>query len=147
MYRGVNSKGKQESTFKVLNLLDATKAKQNKKLLYPEYDDSKGVQLNLYKTFKIGQIVILKETKDENVFELPLKMLRNRIYSVIGMANTSGSFYLKLTHVTISKPWKYITNTHFENVSEFRYYSISQICCLTENIDFKISPTGEILKL
>ena len=136
-----------ESTFKVLNLLDATKSKQNKELLYPKYDETKGIKLNLYKTFKIGQIVILKETEDEDVFELPFEKLRNRIYSVIGMANTSGSFYLKLTHMTISKPWKYVTNSHFDDISEFRYYSISQICCLTENTDFKISPTGEIIKL
>ena len=147
VYRGINAKGKLESSFKVLNLLNATQSKQNKETLYPGCDESNGLQLNLYKTFKVGQIVILKETENEDVFALPIEKLKNRIYSVIGLANTSGSFYLKLTHITISKAWKYITNTNFENISEFRYYSISQICCLTENTDFKITPSGEIIRL
>ena len=147
VYRGVNSKGKQESSFRVLNLLDATKSRQNKEILYPKYDESKGIKLNLYKTFKVGQIVILKETDDEDVFELPLEKLRNRIYSVVGLASGEQYFYIKLTNNSISEAWSYEKNGDLGSFQKFRRYSTGQICCLTENTDFKISPTGEIIKL
>lgn len=147
VYRGVNSKGKQESSFKVLNLLDATKSKQNKEILYPKYDESKGIKLNLYKTFKIGQIVILKETEDEDVFELPLEKLRNRIYSVIGLSSSGNRFFIKLTHSIISESWSYMSHNNFDEIQKFRQFEPQKIFCLTENTDFKISPTGEIIKL
>lgn len=147
VYRGVNSKGKQESSFRVLNLLDATKSRQNKEILYPKYDESKEIKLNLYRTFKVGQIIILKETEDENVFELPLEKLRNRIYSVIGLSSSGKRFFIKLTHLTISEAWIYMTDSNFDTIQKFRRFEFQKICCLTENTDFKISPTGEITKL
>ena len=147
VYRGINAKGKQESSFKVLNLLNATQSKQNNKTLYPEYDESNGIKLDLYKTFKVGQIVILKEKEDEDVFSLPLEKLRNRIYSVIGLSSSGKRFFIKLTHLTISEAWTYMPDEDFDIVQRFRRFEYQKICCLTENADFKITPTGEIIKL
>ena len=147
VYRGINTKGKVESSFKVLNLLNATKSKQHKEILYSKYDESNGIKLNLYKTFTIGQIVILKETEDEDVFALPIEKLRNRIYSVVGLSSSGKQFFIKLTHLTISVPWSYMSASNFDNIQNFRRYEPQKLCCLTENTDFKITPAGEIVKL
>jgi CRISPR-associated endonuclease Csn1 len=147
VYRGINAKGKLVSSFKVLNLLNATQSKQNKETLYPGCDESNGIQLNLYKTFKVGQIVILKETEDEDVFALPIEKLRNRIYSVIGLSSSGKQFFIKLTHLTISAPWSYMSASNFDNIQNFRRYEPQKLCCLTENTDFKITPSGEIIRL
>ena len=147
VYRGLNAKGKQESSFRVLNLLDATKTKHNNEDLYQNHLDFNGLTLNLYKTFKVGQIVILKETEDEDVFNLSLEKLRNRIYSVIGLSSSGNRFFIKLTHLSISGKWTYMAETNFDSIQKFRQYEYQKICCLTENFDFKITPSGEIVKL
>ena len=128
-------------------LQHSQKSKQNKETLYPEHDESNGITLDLYKTFKVGQIVILKETEDEDVFSLPLEKLRNRIYSVIGLSSSGKRFFIKLTHLTISEAWTYMAETNFDSIQKFRRYEYQKICCLVENTDFKITPTGEIIKL
>ena len=127
--------------------MDATKTKHNNEDLYQNHLDFNGLTLNLYKTFKVGQIVILKETEDEDVFNLSLEKLRNRIYSVIGLSSSGNRFFIKLTHLSISGKWTYMAETNFDSIQKFRQYEYQKICCLTENFDFKITPSGEIVKL
>ena len=142
LYRGRDEKGKIQSDYIVLNLLDAVHKKQNKEELYPAVLEKKRVKLNLYKVLKIGKIVILKQTEDEDVFALPNELLWKRIYSVIGI-NADGR--IKMTHISISSAWTFKANCPITEYSDFRLSSVNQMSILAEGTDFTISPTGEIL--
>ena len=143
LYRGKDGKGKAQSDYIVLNLLDATHKKQRKEQLYPAVMEKKGLNLSLYKKdLKIGKIVILKQTEDEDVFALPKEKLWERIYSVIGI-KTDGR--VKLTHISISTAWISKPNCPISEYSDFRLASVNQLSILLEGTDFTISPAGEII--
>lgn len=144
IYRGKNEKQKEESDFRVVNLLDAVHAKQQGNSLYPKSVLKQKTELDLYKVIKIGKTVILQESADEDVFALPPQKLWNRIYRVIGLASSGNDFYIKLTHCNISKAWSYMPQNSFDSMLEFRRYSFKTIFCLLEGTDFKVLPTGEI---
>lgn len=142
LYRGKDEKGKSQSDYNVLNLLDAVHKKQNGEQLYPAEIEKKGIKLNLYKVLKIGKIVILKQTEDEDVFVLSKEKLWERVYSVIGI-KTDGR--VKLTHISISTAWISKPNCPISEYSDFRLSSVNQLSVLLEGTDFIISPAGEII--
>ena len=142
LYRGKDEKGKSQSDYNVLNLLDAVHKKQNGEQLYPAEIEKKGIKLNLYKVLKIGKIVILKQTEDEDVFALSKEKLWERVYSVIGI-KTDGR--VKLTHISISTAWISKPNCPISEYSDFRLSSVNQLSVLLEGTDFIISPAGEII--
>lgn len=142
LYRGKDDKGKEKSVSLPLNLLEAIKNKQNGKNLY----DPKRDGLDLYKVLKIGKIVILQNSYDENVFDLPAEQIWKRMYRVSGLAKSAKIIYIKLSHITNSKAWEYIPGKfELDNFVDCRRYQDNQFIGLVEGTDFIISPTGEII--
>ncbi|MBR4321867.1 type II CRISPR RNA-guided endonuclease Cas9 [Treponema sp.] len=142
LYRGKDAKEKSQSDYIVLNLLDAVHKKHNGERLYPAVFEKKGASLALYKVLKIGKIVILKQTEDEDVFALPKEKFWERIYSVIGI-NADGR--IKLTNTSVSTAWVFKANCPISEYSDFRLSSVNQVSVLVEGTDFTISPIGEII--
>lgn len=143
LYRGKNDKGKEKAENITLNLLDAIKSKKEGKSLYElQYNG-----LKLYKTLKIGKIIILQNNYDENVFELSREQVWKRMYRIAGLSKSAGLSYVKLSHILSSNPWSYIPGNYDLNESvEFRRYQVNNFIGLIEGTDFIISPTGEIIK-
>ncbi len=142
LYRGKDEKGKDKSENITLNLLDAIKNKQNGNALY----EPKRNGLELYKVLKIGKIVILQKSNEENVFALPKELIWKRLYRIAGLSKSDGRSYVKLSHVLSSKPWAYISGVFdVDEGVEFRRYQVNNFIGLVEGKDFTISPIGEII--
>lgn len=142
LYRGKDEKGKDKSENITLNLLDAIKNKQNGKALY----EPKRNGLELYKVLKIGKIVILQKSYEENVFALPKELIWKRLYRIAGLSKSDGLSYVKLSHVLSSKPWAYISGVFdIDEGVEFRRYQVNNFIGLVEEWNFAISPIGEII--
>lgn len=146
LYRGQDKNEKKLSDYIVLNLLDAVHKKQNKEELYPDEVEKKGIKLYLYKILKIGKIVILQQSENENIFVLSKEVLFSRIYRVSGITNKPDG-RIKLVHSEISTAWSSREEIFDKNIDKYKRVSSSGLHCLVEGIDFKISPTGEIIKL
>jgi CRISPR-associated endonuclease Csn1 len=143
LYRGKNTTGKMMGNCITLNLLEAINHKQHREPLYPSVNDT----LILYKVLKVGKVVILQNSVDEDVFSLSCDRLWKRIYRVAGLSKSSNLFYAKLTHISSSKPWEYIPGAaSLDQNVEFRRYQVNNFVGLVEGDDFTITPAGEIIK-
>lgn len=144
LYRGRDDKGKDTACSLTLNLLDAIKARNDGQMLYP--DNKNG--MDLYKVLKIGKIVILQDSYDEDIWSLSSGQIWTRMYRVAGLAKSGGLSYVMLAHITSSNPWKYIPGFHPLNTGvEFRRYQVNNFIGLVEGTDFTISPAGEVIRI
>ncbi|MBP5577609.1 MAG: type II CRISPR RNA-guided endonuclease Cas9 [Treponema sp.] len=144
LYRGKDEKGKLQSDYIVLNLLDAVHKRQNKEQLYPSVMEKKGIKLDLYKPLKNGEIIILQNSRDENIFELSAKELFSRIYRISTLESDGR---VNLSHIMIAEA-KNKENKYqcvYEGIDKYKRLSNSGLYCLVEGIDFTISPIGEII--
>lgn len=144
LYRGKDEKGKIQSDYVVLNLLDAIHKKQKNEELYPSLLEKKGARLSLYKELKNGKVIILQKSLDENVFELSAKDLFSRIYRISSLESDGR---VNLSHITIAeaKTKENKNESVYNGVEKYKRLSNSGLCCLVEGKDFIISPTGEII--
>lgn len=144
LYRGKDEKGKIQSDYVVLNLLDAIHKKQKNEELYPSLLEKKGAKLSLYKELKNGKVIILQKSLDENVFELSAKDLFSRIYRISSLESDGR---VNLSHITIAeaKTKENKNESVYSGVEKYKRLSNSGLCCLVEGKDFIISPTGEII--
>ena len=145
LYRGQNEKGKKLNEYIVLNLLDAVHKRQNKEELYPQAMNKADKKLSLYKVLKIGKIVILQQFEEENVFVLSKEELFSRLYRVSGITNKPDG-RIKFVHSVISTAWNSREEFFDNNIYKYKRFSNSGLYCLVEGTDFKISPSGEIIK-
>ena len=144
LYRGKDFEGKTAADNVTLNLLEASKRKKSGNELY----SSKQSGLDLYKVLKIGKVVILQNSYDENIFDLSQNKIWNRMYRISGLSKSANLSYVKLSHILTSKPWSYVPgNFSLDDYVEFRRYQVNNFIGLVEGSDFKISPSGEIIKL
>lgn len=143
-YRSINAKGKEENAYEVRSLLDVSKCRINNEPLYPTTKEKNGTTLNLYKTYKIGQIIILKENEEDDVFAMPDETIWKNIYSVRGIVSNSQ---IKLNHVSVSSAWENSKEELEEGVRKFKLITVSQIRCLAEGSDFRVLPTGKIERI
>ncbi|MBP3615842.1 MAG: hypothetical protein J6J27_02930 [Alphaproteobacteria bacterium] len=146
LYRYTTEKGKIISDYIVSNLLNSVKNKQTGDVLYPLKIEKNGFVLSLYKVLKIGQIVIFQEYENEDVLSFPKDKLFSRIYRVAGIASKPDG-RVNFVHVII--PGAFIkSKEQFPNgIEKYKRVSNSNLFILVEGKDFKISPTGEIIKL
>lgn len=142
LYRGYKGT-KSQSAFYVSNLLNSVSHKKEKQPLWPAVITKNGNDIPLFRVLKIGQIIILKENPNEDVFSLPKEKLWERIYSIIGI-QTDGR--IKVSHISISETWKFISSLSITEFSPFRLLSVNQLSLLAEGVDFSISPAGDIVK-
>ncbi|MGI5115468.1 type II CRISPR RNA-guided endonuclease Cas9 [Treponema sp. SP13] len=147
IYRGKDAKGKDISDYKICNLLDAVKSRQNKTGLYPDFKEKKGINLKLYKVLKPGKIVILQNDIHEDVFALPKEKLWKRLYRIAGLATSGNDIQIKLVHIISARPWKYMKGEKDLNAgTECLMYLTSNFKGLVEGQDFAVSPIGEIIR-
>ena len=146
LYRYTTEKGKIISDYIVSNLLNSVKNKQTGDVLYPLKIEKNGFVLSLYKVLKIGQIVIFQEDENEDVLSFPKDKLFSRIYRVAGIASKPDG-RVNFVHAII--PGAFIkSKEQFPNgIEKYKRVSNSNLFILVEGKDFKISPTGEIIKL
>ena len=146
IYRGKDAKGKDISDYKICNLLDAIKSRQNKTKLYPDFKEKKGINLQLYKILKIGKIVILQNDVQEDVFALPKEKLWKCLYRIACLATSGNDIHIKLVHIISAKPWEYMKGEKDLNAgTECLMYLTSNFKGLVEGQDFDVSPIGEII--
>lgn len=148
LYRGVSDDGKTVSDYRAVNLLDAVHAVQQKKEMYPAEITKNGTVLKVYKTLKVGKTVILKESEDENIWELPHDAVWKRLYRIAGLAVTGSSIQIKLVHCSCAEPWVYLKGQgSVSEMMKFRCYNTpGSLVCLVEGCDFAILPDGKIIK-
>jgi len=147
IYRGKDEKGKDVSDYKICNLLDAVKIRQNKTELYPDFKEKKGIDLKLYKVLKLGKIVILQNDVQEDVFALPKEKLLKRLYRIAGLATSGNDIQIKLVHIISARPWKYMKGEKDLNAgTECLMYLTANFKGLVEGQDFAVSPIGEIIR-
>ncbi|WP_191013828.1 hypothetical protein [Treponema zioleckii] len=102
--------------------------------------------LVLYKVLKIGKIVILQNSYDENIFDLSAEQIWNRMYRVAGLGKSGNRVFICLAHIIRQKAWEYIPGKfELDNFVDCRRYQDNQFIGLVEGTDFIISPTGEII--
>ena len=108
--------------------------------------EKKDTILTLHKVLKIGTIVIFKQNEDEDVFSLSKEELFSRVYRVFGI---EGNGTAKFSHVIISEARNNKNkNDVFRNsIPKYKRISVTSVPILVENTDFKITPSGEIIKL
>ncbi|MGL4987429.1 MAG: hypothetical protein ACRC5H_09890, partial [Treponemataceae bacterium] len=147
IYRGVDKNKKEISDFTVLNLLNAIQSKQEGRELYPSVVTKKESDLSLYRVLKKGQIILLQQNADEDVFLLSKELLWNRIYRIAGLAISSGECQIKLSHCSISESWIYLPSISFDNMSKFRLYRSNKLYCLVEGKDFIVLSDGNIERI
>lgn len=129
----------------VLNLLDAIKNKINGADIYPQTLNKGTEILEFYRTIKIKQVLILKDSDSEDVLNLPSDKLYQRIYVVIGIESGGP---LKLRHISVAKPWPQgVKNSPISIYSDFRRPSVNSLHFLSEGTDFRITPSGKIEKI
>ena len=102
-------------------------------------------KLSLYKVLKIGKIVILQQFEEEDVFVLSKEELFSRLYRVSGITNKPDG-RIKFVHSVISTAWNSREEFFDNNIYKYKRFSNSGLYCLVEGTDFKISPSGEIIK-
>ena len=150
IYRGKDEKGKDVSDYKICNLLDAVKSRQNKTELYPDFKEKKGINLKLYKILKPGKIVILQNDIQEDVFALSKEKLWKRLYRIAGLATSGNNIQIKLVHIISARPWKYMKGENDKKDlnagTECLMYLTSNFKGLVEGQDFAVSPIGEIIR-
>ena len=144
LYRGKDAKGKSQSDYIVLNLLDAVHKKQNGERLYPPTKEKKDTNLKLYKVLKNGQIIILQNSVNENVLELSSKELFSRVYRISTLESDGR---VNLSHVMIAEAKNKDNKSQcvYEGIDKYKRLSNSGLNCLVEGTDFTISPIGEII--
>ena len=146
IYQGKDNKNKIITEKIVVNLLSAVKNQKEKKKLYDFEIEKKDTILTLHKVLKIGTIVIFKQNEDEDVFSLSKEELFSRVYRVFGI---EGNGTAKFSHVIISEARNNKNkNDVFRNsIPKYKRISVTSVPILVENTDFKITPSGEIIKL
>ena len=145
LYRGKDNKNKLQTEKVVVNLLSAVKNQKETKKLYDSEIKKKDTILTLHKVLKIGTIVIFKQSEDEDVFSLNKEELFSRVYRVFGI---EGSGTVKFSHIIISEARNNDNkNDVFRNsIPKYKRISVASIPFLVEKTDFKITPSGEIVK-
>ncbi|MBP3450060.1 MAG: hypothetical protein J6K22_06355 [Spirochaetaceae bacterium] len=146
LYRYTTEKGKIISDYIVSNLLNSVKNKQTGDVLYPLKIEKNGFVLSLYKVLKIGQIVIFQEDENEDVLSFPKDKLFSRIYRVAGIASKPDG-RVNFVHAIISGAFIKSKEQFSNGIEKYKRVSNSSLFFLVEGTDFKISPTGEIIKL
>ena len=146
LYRYTAEKGKIISDYIVSNLLNSVKNKQTGDVLYPLKIEKNGFVLSLYKVLKIGQIVIFQEDENEDVLSFPKDKLFSRIYRVAGIASKPDG-RVNFVHAVISGAFIKSKEQFPNGIEKYKRVSNSNLFILVEGKDFKISPTGEIIKL
>ncbi len=146
LYRYTTEKGKIISDYIVSNLLNSVKNKQTGDVLYPSKIEKNGFVLSLYKVLKIGQIVIFQEDEKEDVLSFPKEKLFSRIYRVAGIASKPDG-RVNFVHAIISGAFIKSKEQFSNGIEKYKRVSNSSLLFLVEGTDFKISPTGEIIKL
>lgn len=146
LYRYTTEKGKIISDYIVSNLLNSVKNKQTGDVLYPLKIEKNGFVLSLYKVLKIGQIVIFQEDENEDVLSFPKDKLFSRIYRVAGIASKPDG-RVNFVHAIISGAFIKSKEQFPNGIEKYKRVSNSNLFILVEGKDFKISPTGEIIKL
>ncbi len=146
LYRGKDNKNKILTEKIVVNLLSVVKNQKENKKMFDSEIKKKDTILILHRVLKIGTIVIFKQDEDEDVFSLSKAELFSRIYKVFGI---EGNGTVKFSHVIISEARNNDNkNDVFRNsIPKYKRISVTNVPILVENTDFKISPTGEIIKL
>lgn len=145
LYRGKDIKGKKQSDYVVSNLLESVKNKQSGRKLYPEKLEKNRTILSLYKLLKIGKMVILQNSENENVFNLSKENLFSRLYRVTGITNKPDG-RIKFVHIVIQTPWNSKQELFDATIDKYKRISNPNLYCLVEGEDFIITPTGEIVK-
>lgn len=146
LYRYTTEKGKIISDYIVSNLLNSVKNKQTGDVLYPSKIEKNGFVLSLYKVLKIGQIVIFQEDEKEDVLSFQKEKLFSRIYRVAGIASKPDG-RVNFVHAIISGAFIKSKEQFSNGIEKYKRVSNSSLFFLVEGTDFKISPTGEIIKL
>ena len=149
LYGTIDKNGKKVQDFELISLLSASK---NKVQPYPLNKTKSGVLLPLKQVLKVGDIVLLKQTDDEDVWATP-ELLKDRLFQITGLSKSGGcKIHLILHHeARVSSTLKdknglfKIEEAANENTSRMLYSS--QIIALVNNVDFRISPSGIIQRL
>ncbi len=147
LYEAIDSSGKIIKDFELVSLLSAIK---NKEQPYPMFKLKKNITLPLKQVLRTGDIVLLKQSQDEDVWQSP-RILGTRLFQITGLASSSNGCQIKLVQHTesrISKELKatngkFVIESELQNPTVRMLYS-SQIYALIKGIDFTISPTGVI---
>ncbi|MBR1536249.1 MAG: type II CRISPR RNA-guided endonuclease Cas9 [Treponema sp.] len=146
LYRGKDEKGKDLSDYDVSNLLDSVKSKKKREEPYRKEIEKKRTKLSLYKVLKNGKIVILQNTKDENVLNLAPNELFSRLYRVSTIESDGRVTFTHLLVADAKNPQN--KNEYIDkNIAKYKRVSHSSIYCLAEGEDFIISPAGEIIRI
>lgn len=142
LYRGKDAKGKTISDYKVSNLLDSVRNKQNGKELYAANSEKNGAPL--YKVLKNGKVVILQEDIVENVFSLSKEDLFGRLYRISGIESDGRINFSHLMVAVAKTPQN--KNERIDNaIDKYKRITHSKVNCLVEGEDFIISPAGELV--
>ncbi len=157
IYEGKDAKGKTKREFILVNNLSATAFFKRSQLiecgLVPQISE-KGYALKM--VLKKGNMVLLYENSPEEIWTSSEKDLVKRLYKVTGLSSmvVSGFHYgtIILTHSQEARPSSEVTIQKGEYVQseEFRNrigMQHTQIQCLVEGLDFKLTETGRIIRL
>ena len=114
--------------------------------MYDSEIKKKDTILTLHKVLKIGTIVIFKQSEDEDVFSLNKEELFSRVYRVFGIESDGR---VKFSHIIVSEAMNSENKKDiFRNsIPKYKRESVANVPILVENTDFKITPSGEIVKL
>lgn len=150
LYEGINEKGKVIRGYQILNLFDIAQLKIrniNKINHIPEFQkiDKNKTELKLKAILKVGDKVIFYKEKKE---EITKSNANSRLFEIIKF-NEMGTAYLYLQNHNEARrdeELNKISANHFDpNQYQARLeLKCNKFNCLIENIDFKISPDGEI---
>ena len=135
--------------FELVSLLSICK---NKDHPYPFFKIKNGVSLPLIQVLKVGDIVILKQSDSEDVWEKP-ELLKERLFKITGLSKSGGCKINLILHTEarISSQLKdknglfQISGTTSVDTSRMLYSN--QIKALVNKVDFTISPTGVIQQI
>ncbi len=160
IYRGKDAKGKEKSSFELVNALAAAEfyRKSNDRIgvgnqLVPNEKDGLPLQYLL----KVGTMVLVYENSPEEVWDLSPENLQKRLYKITGLSSMIlqkkyeyGT--LELLHHQDARMSKDIKSTNgvFKETDEFRAKMTmlhTQFHALVEGVDFEINDLGELKRL
>ncbi len=161
IYEGTDNKGKVKRDFILVNNLDAAKFYNGKseENPLPEVHPKSGFHLNAL--LKIGTMVILWESKPEEIWDLENIAINKRTYKVIGLSvqriiSSNGKINeyatIVLKQINEARPGvelKTLDGAYKSNEAYMaqRKMNHNQFNALVEGFDFYISPIGELKKI
>ena len=144
IYEGTDAKGKTKRTFEIISLFEAAQAYSKKAPLVPQTKDG----FPLIKTIRLGDLVLLYENSQEEIYHASQEELVMRMYEIVGMSASGGGLQIKLKYQQEAKPNGELHQVNgiykAGDVSSFRMLLYSQFNALVQGQDFNLSDTGKI---